>query len=106
MNRLNNNLSNLSTSSISQSLDKNVLKIFEETVTSLCLSDKCCLLMTDARSMLSDLDREYLSHALAMMTLNETRAIQDEVNRKYLTDRFRLSYTLGFSAFRLLGEEY
>jgi predicted nucleic acid-binding protein len=101
MNRLHNNLSNLSTSSISQSLDKNVLKIFEETVTSLCLSDKCCLLMTDARSMLSDLDREYLSHALAMMTLNETRAIQDEVIfEKYFTYHLRFSYPC------FLGEEY
>jgi hypothetical protein len=67
----------MSTSVYANNMD--IIKLFEETVTSLCLADKCALLMTDAKSMLSDLDKEYLTHAMAMMTINETDAIQIEV---------------------------
>lgn len=93
-------ISNVSTSiskmstSISSSID--TLKIFEETVTSLSLFDKCALIQTDAKSLLSDIDREYLTHSIAMMRPNEIQAMNDEVGvmMLFLSDRFSLFFFL------------
>jgi hypothetical protein len=72
----------MSTASISAgSVD--VLKIFQETVNSLSIFDKCALVNTDAKSLLSDVDRDYLSHATSMMRPNEQEMVKKEVSNPF-----------------------
>lgn len=75
--QVSSSVSKMSTTSISSSVD--TLKIFEETVTSLSLFEKCALLQSDAKTLLADIDRDYLAHAMEMMRVNEVQAVQNEV---------------------------
>jgi hypothetical protein len=65
--------------STSSSVRVDALRVFEESVAYLTLYDKCALMKTDARTLLSDLDKEYLTHAMAMMRANEISKVDEEV---------------------------
>ncbi len=77
VNRLTSGVKALSTSS---SVRVDALRVFEESVAYLTLYDKCVLMKTDARTLLSDLDKEYLTHAMAMMRANELSKVDEEVS--------------------------